>query len=79
MPEFGHTHRVESERYPLPDLLAGNTDIFGPERDIVLHDGGHRLVVGILKNNSDVFSDIENIFAFARVHVQHRDPARRRG
>ena len=78
MPKFRHSHRVEGKRDAFPDFFAGHADVLRSERDVVLDDGSHRLIVGVLKDDAYVFAHFEDIFAVAGVYAKHRDFSRRR-
>ena len=79
IPVCGHAHGVEGKIDALSDLFAGHPDVFGTEGDVVFDDGRHRLIVGVLKDDADVFADVEELFGIPRVHAEHGDLPRRRG
>jgi len=71
-----HADGFERETDALPDLFPRHADIFGAERHVVLHDGGDHLVIGILKDHTRVFADLEGLFIVRSVHAEHFHLAR---
>ena len=53
---FFHADRLQGEGDALRDLLARQPHVLRAERDIVLHDRGNRLVIGILKDDPHPFA-----------------------
>ena len=56
-----------------PISSRGTPDILGAERDVVLHDGGDRLVVGVLKDHARALADVERLFGVSGVQPEHGD------
>ena len=59
--KFPHADGIERSVHALADQGGFNAEIFRPERNVLLHNGGDDLIVGVLKYDADGLPDRKNV------------------
>ena len=58
---FPHTDNVQCFVHAAADLSGGKTEVFASEGNVFFHNGGNKLVVGVLEHHADFPTCFENI------------------
>jgi hypothetical protein len=73
-----HAHLFQRPVHATGDLLPRHAQVFRPKGHILLDDGGHDLVVRLLKDHAHGAADGAQVAALARIPFLHPDVALRR-
>ena len=77
--EFFHIGNFKGVVYHGANFLARHTYVFRAERHVVLHDRSDLLIIGILKDHSRFFSNIERMSFVRGIHTENAYFAARGG
>ncbi len=73
--ELIHMHSCQGRLDPGDHLLGWNTHVLQAERHIFLHNGGHDLVIRILKNHACPLANRQSVLILPGVHSAHGNRA----
>ena len=71
-----HFHQLQGLIHSLTDLLGRDPQIFGSEGNVVLHDVGDDLVIGVLEHHAHGAADLQQLIGVGGVHACHVHLAR---
>ena len=72
-----HADRMERLIDARAHLVRRDTEIFKPERNVLLHDGRNDLVIRVLEHHADMLPDLQQLFLVFGIHARDRDRALR--